>query len=162
MKTTPPIVHLLAALGLYVAVSIAEVDPRKDQYCFAGCQAALSSQNFAGHPNQDDEYGAQGCENTLEVQSVYLCARAYCTAHQIQVGADYAVASCQESGFTFPYLSDLQTLSADEIQRLPKLEYGDEPDEINTTVIPSRDLFDLGVHTTVSMPSPVLHLCRRC
>lgn len=149
---TPTIVQLLA-IGLFIAVSTAAVDPRQDQYCFAGCQQALGGQNFAGHPNQDDEYGAQGCENTLEVQSVYLCARAYCTTHQIRAGRDYAIESCEESGFSFPNLTNVQSLSADEIQGMTKLEYGDEPDSINTTIIPSQDLFELGVRTTVSLPS---------
>ena len=153
---TPTILHLIA-IGLFVAVSTAEVDPRKDQYCFAGCQQALGGQAFAGRPNQDDEYGAQGCENALQVQSVYLCARAYCTTHQIRAGKDYAIESCEESGFSFPNLANVRSLSADEIQSLPKLEYGDEPDSINTTIIPSRDLFELGVRTTVSLPSPVFY-----
>lgn len=145
-------VHLFA-LGVFVSVSTADTNPRKDQYCFAGCQQTLGSQNFAGHPNQDDEYGASGCENSLCVQSTYLCARAYCTTHQIIVGRDYAIKSCEDSGFVFPLVADTQALTADEIQRLPVLEYGDEPDEINTTIIPSRDLFDLGVHTVVSIAS---------
>lgn len=149
---TPTILHLLA-IGLFSGVSIAEVDPRQDQYCFAGCQQALGGQAFAGRPNQDDEYGAQGCENSLQVQSVYLCARAYCTIHQIRAGRDYAIESCEESGFSFPNLTNVQSLSADEIQGMTKLEYGDEPDSINTTIIPSRDLFELGVRTTVSLPS---------
>ena len=87
------------------------------------------------------------------MQSTYLCARAYCTTHQIITGRDYAIKSCADSGFVFPSLANTQALTADEIQRLPKLEYGDEPDEINTTIIPSQDLFDLGVHTVVSLAS---------
>ena len=151
MKTSK-LVHLLA-LGLFISVSEADTNPRKDQYCFAGCQQTLSSQNFAGHPNQDDDYGASGCENALCVQSTYLCARAYCTTHQIIVGRDYAIKSCEDSGFAFPFVADTQALTTDEIQRLPKLEYGDEPDEINSTIIPSQDLFDLGVHTVVRIAS---------
>ena len=151
MKTSN-LVHLFA-LGLFVSVSTADTNPRKDQYCFAGCQQTLASQNFAGHPNQDDDYGASGCENSLCVQSTYLCARAYCTTHQIIAGRDYAIKSCEDSGFVFPSLANTQALTADEIQRLPKLEYGDEADEINTTIIPSQDLFDLGVHTVVSIAS---------
>ena len=151
MKTSS-LAHLFA-LGLFVSVSTAETNPRKDQYCFAGCQQALGSQNFAGHPNQDDEYGASGCENFLGVQSVYLCARTYCTIHQIIEGRDYAIKSCEDSGFVFPLLTDTSALTADEIQRLPKLAYGDELDEINTTIIPDQDLFDLGVHTVVSIAS---------
>ena len=151
MKTSS-LAHLFA-LGLFISVSTAETNPRKDQYCFAGCQQTLGGQNFAGHPNQDDEYGAAGCENSLGVQSVYLCARTYCTTHQIMAGRDYAIKSCEDSGFVFPLLEDTSALSADEIQRLPKLAYGDELDEINSTIIPDQDLFDLGVHTVVSIAS---------
>ena len=149
MKISKP-VHLVA-LGFVISVSTADTNPRKDQYCFAGCQQTLGSRNFAGHPNQDDDYGASGCENSLCVQSTYLCARAYCTTHQIIAGRDYAIKSCEDSGFVFPYLANTQALTADEKSLLPTLEYGDEPDEINSTIIPSRDLFDLGVHTVVSI-----------
>ncbi|KAL9597953.1 MAG: hypothetical protein Q9179_004092 [Wetmoreana sp. 5 TL-2023] len=143
-------------LALFITSSTAEKDPRENEYCFAGCQQALAGLNFAGFPSLEDSYDAEPCENSLHVQSVLLCARAYCTTHQIHVGSRYASGRCEAGGYGFPNLSIVDNVTTKGIQQMKTLEYGDAPDIINTAVIPSRKLFELGERTVVSFKAVVL------
>ena len=72
---------------LYGALVTAVLYPGKDDYCFAGIQEALAYVPFNGPPEAtEDNYYNVYCENSLRAQSVFLCARKYCSPHEVNAG----------------------------------------------------------------------------
>ena len=72
---------------LYGVSVTAVLYPGKDHYCFAGIQEALAIVPFNGPPEAtEDNYYNVYCENSLRAQSVFLCARKYCSPHEVNAG----------------------------------------------------------------------------
>ena len=150
------VVSVIGLFAFCVSIISAEsnADPSPDQYCFQGCEVALAGQNFTGDPSTVDDDPAGNCENALYVQSMFVCARTYCTSHQARSGWEYAKNQCESSGYSFPSLSIVDNVTTEDVQTMQKLEYMDymeAPLVINSTVIPSEDLFQLGYRTMVSI-----------
>lgn len=139
----------LLKLAFLVALSTAEKDPRDDQYCFIACQQALSGLTFAGSPSQEETYEGEPCENSLHVQSIFLCVRRYCSEHQVEVGYEYASAGCKASGYSLPSMTIVDSFTMEDMNKIKLLEYGDKPDSFESPVIPSRELYQLGERTQV-------------
>lgn len=142
------------SLTLTLCVSLVSTesssDPSPNQYCFAACQTAFSGQNFSGSPSTADGDTAGNCANALFVQSTFLCVKAYCPSDQARSGYAYANEQCESSGYSLPSLSIVDNVTMEDIQTMQTLQYGDTPPVINSTIIPSADLFQLGLRTMVS------------
>ena len=149
----------LLKLAFLVALSTAEKDPRDDQYCFIACQQALSGLTFAGSPSQEETYEGEPCENSLHVQSIFLCVRRYCSEHQVEVGYVYATAGCKASGYPLPSMTIFDSFTMEDMNRIKPLEYGDKPDSVESPVIPSRELDQLGERTQVRHHHSYFSLC---
>jgi hypothetical protein len=144
------LVRLLPWLSVF-ALTLADPNPTRNQYCSEACETALSGQNFAGSPSVADGYYAELCGNMLHLQSLYLCARNYCSEADVEAGFSYLSGVCVRYATAPPPLSIVGNISIEEIRAQPILNNGDLPDIINTTVLPSDELFNLAYQTVVSV-----------
>lgn len=141
----------LTLLQLLARGAIADTNPVREQYCFFGCQTAVAGQAFAGTPNSTDGYYTEECGNKLHVASVYLCSRFYCNDEETQSGIRLASETCDlYSAVPLLDFNIISNVTDAQLRALPQLAYGEFPTQINNTIIPDKQLFDLGYRTIVS------------
>lgn len=139
---------------LFGALATADRYPTTEQDCFVGCQEALGYVQFGGPPEAtEDNYYDVHCQNDLLVKSIYLCARAYCSPHDLEVGWEYANKQCVENSTPLPSLTIVDNFTTEEINAMPTLGfdgYFTSGEEVtNNTIMPTRELARLGKHTDV-------------
>ena len=122
MKLSLPL--CVSVLGAFLCLSQAG-DPQTDQYCFEGCVESFGKKIFAGTPTLEDGYYPEFCGNALHLQSLYLCARKFCTNHEIERGFEYNSGICEENGETFPSVSVVDNYTTEDIEQLDIIEYGE-------------------------------------
>lgn len=144
------LVRLLPWLSVF-ALTLADSNPTLNQYCSEACETALSGQNFAGSPSIADGYYVELCGNMLHLQSLYLCARNYCSEAEVEAGYEYLNRVCTTYATAPPPMSIVGNVSAEELRALPILNNGDLPDIIDTTILPSEMFFSLAYRTVVSV-----------
>lgn len=139
------------ALAFFAVFSAAEFNPTKIQYCFEGCMEALAEQTYVGTPTAEDGYYLETCENALHVQSIFLCVRAYCTSEEARQGFEFESSNCKKNGASLPSMSIVDNVTMEDIQSMQTLDYGVTLEMINSTIIPSRDHYQLGLRTIVGL-----------
>ncbi|KAH7381933.1 ferric reductase like transmembrane component-domain-containing protein [Cadophora sp. MPI-SDFR-AT-0126] len=129
------------------------------EFCFGGCELALGSFQFnetstSGSTPADPStlHAKNGCNNGLQVPSLYLCLKIYCTAGERARGLDGMNETCQRgSNITIPPYSIVDGYSDEDIDGLRHLQ----PEEIprggdfilNEVSIPSKQVFKLAFDT---------------
>lgn len=140
---------VVLALALSVRPNQAIVyDPTKGQYCWESCLEVLSELTWAGTPSITDDYYAGVCENTIYIQSLYCCAKAYCTKVQVRDGFHYFQDYCGQQGHSPQDIETINNFTRKDIENLPRVEK-DATDQVNVTSIPSQAYFDVAFRTIV-------------
>ncbi|KAJ4387208.1 hypothetical protein N0V93_007797 [Gnomoniopsis smithogilvyi] len=127
-------------------VRCADPYPEPDELCLASCSLSLSKQTFAGKDASDAT--AQACENDLYLQSLYLCARNFCTEGDIEPGRAFESLLCEDEGLPrLPSASIAANLSIQDAQIINSTFKGKK---LNHTVIPDNAFFELSYASTQS------------
>lgn len=127
-------------------VRCADPYPEPDELCLASCDLSISKQTFAGEDASDAT--AQPCENTLYIQSLYLCARSFCTESDIEPGRAFLSSLCVDDGLSrLPPASIAANLSVQDAQVINSTSKGKK---LNHTVIPDDALFKVSYLSTQS------------
>lgn len=131
---------------LLLLVKAADPYPEQDELCLESCALSLSKQTFIGQDASDPT--AQACENTLYLQSLYLCARKYCSNADIEPGRAYLSRLCEDDGLSqLPPASIAANLSLEDSQQINATFKGKK---LNRTVIPDDAFFSLSFASTES------------
>lgn len=137
---------------LLVADSFQWDYPNKQQECVSSCQSALDYVTF-GTTKETDDYYTGYCRDTLKWQSIWLCAKMYCTPYEIKTGVDYAGKPCRtEVHINIPsYDSVIANYSVEAMKAVPIIDYNPEPskDIINNTVLVSPTYYGYAYRTVV-------------
>lgn len=129
-----------------LAVNAADPYPEQNELCLESCALTLSKQTFVGQDASDPT--AQACENTLYMQSLYLCARQYCSDGDIEPGRAYLSQLCADDGLSqLPPASIAANLSLEDSQQINSTFKGKK---LNHTVIPDDAFFSLSYASTES------------
>lgn len=127
-------------------VRCADPYPEPDELCLASCSLCLAKQSFAGKDASDPT--AQACENNLYLQSLYLCARNFCTEGDIEPGRAFESLLCEDEGLPrLPPASIAANLSIQDAQIINSTFKGKK---LNHTVIPDSEFFALSYASTQS------------
>lgn len=100
----------------------------------------------------ETDYLVIQCSNTLQIQSIFTCAQAYCTYDEAVAGRSYMVERCDEIGISVPsiaqyHLSDGELAAIPRINSTAALSTAQAP--LNTTTIPVAEWASLGERTVV-------------
>ena len=128
--------------------------PAGSQICLYACQESLWEVTFGTTVSTDDYYTGY-CQDTLRFSSTYLCAKQLCSPHEIESGLEYIRHTCEEVDLPIPsFESTIANFSDEAIKDVRVVrQYEISAEEIiNSTLLPSRELFDLAYRTNVSVP----------
>lgn len=144
---TEALFSILICLSFSVLpIRCADPYPEPDELCLASCSLTLAKQTFAGE--DASEPTAQACENDLYLQSLYLCARNFCTEGDIEPGRAFESLLCEDEGLPrLPPASIAANLSIQDAQVINSTFKGKK---LNHTVIPDDAFFELSYASTLS------------
>lgn len=138
--------QLLILLSLISLSLQGDYQPTHTQLCAQSCQDAFEQVTFGSTVSTDDYYTGW-CQDTYRWSSTWLCAKSYCSPHEIQIGSVYFQKSCDIVHLKAPtYESVIANFTDEMIQNLTVVGYDDvvtnTPKEIyNTTLLATEDLF---------------------
>ena len=137
---------VLAILAL-VSFSLQDDLPNKAQLCVVACQKSFHSVTFG--TTDPEEW--TNCNDTLRWESTWLCSKLHCSPRQIKTGVKYAIDSYCKDKLVPSYDIVIANFSDEAIKNIPILQYTEKPSEdiVNTTLLPSQELFDLAYRTWV-------------
>lgn len=122
-------------------------------FCFGSCQQSLAYVQFnATNPETGSPWGA--CRNELEISTLFLCIKVYCTADERAAAFASHNRTCQARwNATLPPYSIIEHYSDDDILKLHHLEpeeaTGATDSVVNEVMIPSERLYQLAYDTLV-------------
>lgn len=144
---------LLLSVFALVSTSLQSDYPSKSQICVRGCQISTYSVTFG----TSDPEAWPDCHDNLRWGSIWLCAKTYCTAREIRAGVPYVSEGCDD---IVSYDSVIANYSDEAIKAMPTLPDAEPPSDImNTTVLPTREFFDLAYKTIVSLHQVFTQIC---
>ncbi|CAN8103031.1 unnamed protein product [Discula destructiva] len=129
---------------LLLVVQCAEPYPKPDELCVVACALTLSKQSFSGEAANDT--AAQACENTLYIQSMYLCAQEYCPEGDVEPGIAYQSLVCRIDGL--PSLPPASIAANVSLQDAKPINATSKGKKLNHTVIATQEFFDLSYNSS--------------
>lgn len=132
----------LTLLFLAPSLVTAKRQYHKDEICAISCQKSLSSITFTGAKST--------CLNVLYSQSLYICAKVYCSEHDVTAGLANINATCIAKNMpALPY-SIISNFTSTQIAAVKRVEVG-QVKSANITVIPAFDYFEIAKRAVVSV-----------
>lgn len=122
--------------------------PSHAQICVTACIECFSDVTFGTTVSTDDYYTGY-CQDSFRFFSGFLCAKNHCSPYEIKTGIEYVQASCDEVHIELP---SYETVIANYTDKsVPTVGYQEITSDqiINSTLLPTDDLFDLSYRTWV-------------
>lgn len=139
----------------YVSLSLQSWgNPDADQQCLYACVRAFYGVTFGTYMETDDYYTGF-CQDSLHIQSGYLCAKQRCTPSQIKTGIEYYQQYwCNEATPTpvkmFSYEDVIANYSDADIANMQVIDFPYEiTDIINNTLLITDRLYHASFDTNV-------------
>lgn len=142
---------LLALLWLPLAVPH---ELTKSMMCSYACEQSFGYLMF-GTSEETEDYYTGYCKDTLRWRSTFLCVKKHCTEDEIHAGWHYSSTECEEqTGMALPsFESIIANITPEEEKNARIIQWEDykTTDIINTTALPTDDLFGVALETSVRL-----------
>jgi hypothetical protein len=122
--------------------------------CYAACERALALTTFSDIPKKSSEYAGK-CHSKLYTTSLAACLARYCSAQEIDIGWQEFGSECWDEGdqAVVPSWVLASEQGARAWRNVSALDFRQMTGQkMNSTVVPSTDLFGISLRTVVSEP----------
>ena len=89
-------------------------------------------------------YWINHCQNSLRMQSIWLCTKIYCSPEEFRAGVDYLQYYCEANlapMLDVSIISNYTQADIDKVRRINLTEAVDMTNYIDEVVVPSKDVF---------------------
>ncbi|KAG9231306.1 ferric reductase like transmembrane component [Amylocarpus encephaloides] len=128
--------------------------PAPNEFCFGACRLIFSTAQFNTTNLKTGEswgYGAPACRNELQIHSLYLCNRQFCSPEERDRGLAKWNETCRFWDLTLPPFSIVDSYTNEDLGHLHHLELDEVTWPVtiiwNEVVVPSEHLFHLALNT---------------
>lgn len=122
--------------------------------CSYACEQSFGYLMFGTSEETEDRYTGE-CKDTLRWRSIFLCAKKHCTEDESHAGWHYFSTECEEhTGTALPsFESIIANITPEEENNVQIIQWEDyrTTDIINTTALPTDDLFGVALENWVRL-----------
>lgn len=159
---------LLVLLLSYVSLSVQlNGYPEPNQQCMFACMEAFYGVVFGTYVETEDWYTGF-CQDTLHIESAWICAKLRCPPNQIQPGVEYyQTYYCNEADPPVQLISYDEVIakySDADIAAMQVIDYGYDLTEeiVNNTLVAADHLFSSSRRTWVRSSTSLACKFQRC